>query len=95
MRWYDKHNKLGKYLDGLKDMNSSKRDKIVKDILAIINSENPKLLSDENTIDFPLNINRRRWYDEDPYLWLLINGLSRGDNKTLKKVTEYFDKEAK
>lgn len=89
-RWYDKYEKLGKHLDSLKEMEPIKRDNLIKGIMVIIKEENPDLLEDF-VMEFPKEIRRRRWYDHDPYLWLLINGLKYGKEKLLKKVTVYLE----
>jgi hypothetical protein len=41
-------------------------------------------------MDFPLDINRRRWYDKDPYLWLIMNGLKYASDELLASVTKYL-----
>jgi hypothetical protein len=36
-----------------------------------------------------MNKRKDRWYDKDPYLWLLFNGLRFADTEVMKKVTLY------
>ncbi len=90
-RWYDKYEKLGKQIESLKEMDTGKRDGIIKGIMEIIKEQSPDLL-DDFMFEFPLKIERRRWYDNDPYLWLLINGLKNGKEQLLIKVTKYLEK---
>ena len=93
-RWYDRHEKLGVQLEALKREKAKKREKIVAEVLAIINDEAANLL-EKYLLDFPLDQKRRRWYDKNPYLWLMVNGLQHAGPKLLKKVSAYFDKELK
>ena len=90
MRWYDKNGKLSKHLDSLKEMPGVKRDKIIIEIMVLIKENNPTLL-DDFVGEFPLSLNRRRWYDKDPYLWLLFNGLKYANEDLIQKVISFFD----
>lgn len=89
-RWYDKHPKLSKYLDGLKYLDDQKRDTIIVGIMVIIKEECPNLLEDF-VMEFPLPLYRKRWYDKDPYLWLLFNGLKYANKNLIKRVKEYIE----
>jgi hypothetical protein len=91
-RWYDKHRKLGKLLDNFKGMRKYKRDKLATGIIGII-KEHDGMLIDDKVMEFPLDLPQRRWYDKDPYLWLIFNGLSQADKKLLKNVTAYLEKQ--
>jgi hypothetical protein len=88
-RWYDNHPKLARYLEEFKDMRQKSRDRLVKGVMDIIRDRNPKILEDF-LLDFPLDLNRRRWYDSDPYLWLIFNGLAYADADLLSDVTAYL-----
>jgi hypothetical protein len=74
-------------------MESGKRDRIVRSVLELVNTRNPELVSPYAAIDFPLELFRRRWYDNDPYLWLVINGLQNADLELIEKVTVLLKKE--
>ncbi len=89
MRWYDQYETLGRHIDTLKDMNSSRRDHLVQGIQQIIQKHSPNLL-EESVLDFPLDLARQRWYDKDPYLWLTINGLQQADPDLLETVALYL-----
>lgn len=91
-RWYDKYEKLGDQIDRLKFTKRSHRDQLVQGVMKIIKKDTPSLL-DRFVMDFPLDILRRRWYDKDPYLWLIINGLKYADKDLLDKVTEFLEEE--
>ena len=92
-RWYDRHNKLSEYLDLMAELSPEHRDELVKGIMVIIKRESPDFLTDL-VLQFPLDLFRRRWYDEDPYLWLVFNGLEHADNAVVKKVIDYFEENA-
>ncbi|MBN1981319.1 MAG: hypothetical protein JW795_07310 [Chitinivibrionales bacterium] len=93
-RWYDKDKKLSKYLEYFKTMKKDFRDELVGGIMDII-KENQSSLIDDHVLEFPLNLNQRRWYDKDPYLWLIFNGLSKAENSLLEKVKEYLEQKLK
>ena len=89
-RWYDAHKKLAGVLEALKDLQHSRRDRIVNHVIALINEASPGLL-EKYLLDFPLDQARRRWYDKDPYLWLMVNGLQYASPALLQKSTKYID----
>ncbi len=88
-RWYDRYDELGEYLDLMADLSPEQRDELVKGIMVIIKRESPYFLTDL-VLQFPLDLFRRRWYDKDPYLWLVFNGLEYADDVVVKKVIDYF-----
>ncbi|MBD3422313.1 MAG: hypothetical protein GF398_19545 [Chitinivibrionales bacterium] len=90
-RWYDGYEKLAFYLEQLKGMEHQHRDKLIKAILEIIRAKAPHLMEDF-LLEFPLDMQRRRWYDQDPYLWLMINGMRFGEDDLIKEVIDYFEK---
>lgn len=92
-RWYDKHEKLGKYLDGLKGKDEKARDGLITGIMLLIKENDPHLL-DDLVMGFPLSLHRRRWYDNDPYLWLIFNGLEYAEEKLLNKIASFLEIEA-
>ena len=91
MRWYDRHEKLAKYLDGLKDMDPDIRTHVVRRLLSALRAEHPQLVSADSVLEFPLDFRRRRWYDKDPYLWLVMNGLSNAPHDFLGRGVDDVD----
>ncbi len=89
-RWYDKHPKLARCLECLKEMESKARDRLVQEVIELINSSNARHVMEDFVMEFPLDIYRRRWYDQDPYLWLIFNSLRYADKVLLGKVTKYL-----
>jgi hypothetical protein len=92
MRWYDEYEKLGHYIDEMKDMETGRRDGLIRGVMGIIRKHNPDLL-EKFVMDFPLNLSRLRWYDKDPYLWLTINGLQHGEPDLLETVSLYLEEQ--
>lgn len=93
MRWYDRYPKLAKHLDELKDTDPDVRTRIVRRVLSLMRTEYPSLVSADSAIEFPLDIQRRRWYDKDPYLWLVMNGLSHAPETFLQKIAVILEQE--
>jgi len=83
-RWYDKNPELRKLLEKLKKLEKDERDVIFDDIKKLDDDFDSKLI-DRHVMEFPMNL-RRRWYDRDPYSWLVINGLKHADDVLLDKV---------
>ena len=90
-RWYDKYPKLAKYLDSFQTMHPKKRDKLVKGILTLINEDDPNTIMEDFVIEFPLDIYRKRWYDDDPYLWLIFNSLKNAGDALKNKVADFLE----
>ena len=68
------------------------RDYLLSGVMGIIRSHDRQLL-DKFVSEFPLDFNRRRWYDQDPYLWLIVNGLSYAGQDLLDAVADYLENE--
>ena len=92
-RWYNEHEVLGHRLDDFKDMDQQQRDHLIKGVMNLVTNYDPNLLSYEKAFEFPLTFNRQRWYDQDPYLWLMFNTLQMADMELLASVTEYLENE--
>jgi hypothetical protein len=90
-RWYDAHEEFAIRLESLKTAKAGDRNRIVAGVLDIITADAPVLL-EKYLLDFPLDQKRRRWYDRDPYLWLMVNGLEHAGVKLLRKVTVFMSK---
>ena len=88
MRWYDKNPELSGYIDYLRDVEPDRRDKIIGDLKDLISDG----LIDDNVLEFPLTT-KRRWYDSDPYAWLVINALKYADDELIDRVIGYFREE--
>ena len=84
-RWYDNYPELSIYIEKLKDIDKKNRDEIFIKIKDLINENNPELI-DKYVIEFPMGL-KRRWYDKDPFSWLIINSLKYATKEFLDKVT--------
>jgi len=92
-RWYDSDSGLKSALEMLKTLHADEVSRITSGITQIINNAGKAGLIDSSAPDFPLDPYRRRWYDKDPYLWLVINGLSMADTALLNEVKTYLNQE--
>jgi hypothetical protein len=90
-RWYDRIPALAAALESLRTMAPGRRDAKIRDVLSLVKSLSPDLL-DRFVLQFPLNILRRRWYDTDPYLWLVFNGLRFAEDDLLIQVAANLNK---
>ena len=96
-RRYDKHKALNIKLELLRDMDPILRDQLVKKTMCLIEDYNPYLLANDKALNFPLLLSQKyigkRWYDEDPYLWLMFNTIQMADVALLDIITEFFENE--
>jgi hypothetical protein len=92
-RWYDKHDGLAEALEALKGASKRDRDELVDQIKGILTRNDPHFI-DKQCDKFPLSPFKRRWYDKDPYLWLVINALRYTDDQTITEVVSLLNKTA-
>ena len=90
-RWYDQHPIIGKKLDAFEEMDATLKDHLIKGVMVIVTNYDPGLLSYEKAFEFPLSIKRDRWYDSDPYLWLMFNTLMMADEELLQSISDYLE----
>ncbi len=88
-RWYDNHSKLMHAIHMLKPLKGKALDEIVIELKNIICRHDTDLI-DRYFMAFPLKPFKRRWYDKDPYLWIVINSLRFADQDTLEDVIEFI-----
>lgn len=91
-RWYDNDDKLSRCIEGLRYVPSFERYRLVQGMMCLIKEYQDDLL-DRFVLDFPLEPNRCQWYDSDPYLWLVINGVQYGTPQLQHQVTAYLAEE--
>jgi hypothetical protein len=89
-RWYDNYPELAKYIEKMKEIDKEKRDSIIIMIKNFIIENSPDII-DKNVMDFPMGL-KRRWYDKDPFSWLIINSLKYANLDILNQVTELIKK---
>jgi len=91
MRWYDKHDGLAEALEVLKVAERKRREDMLEKMKEIITKKDPQFI-DKCCEKFPLNPFKRRWYDSDPYLWLIINSLRYTDDETRDEIVALINK---
>ena len=87
-RWYDKYPDLSDRIEKLKDLKKRERDIIMLDIKDIIMDYDNELI-DRHVLKFPMTY-KRRWYDKDPYSWLIINALKYANEYLISDVILYL-----
>ncbi len=90
-RLYDKYLELRDYIEKLKDIDKSRRDKITLEIKDLIMEYDDNLIA-KNVLDYPLPF-RRRWYDRDPFYWMVINALKYADDDLLTVILQYLKRQ--
>lgn len=88
-RWYDAYPELSTCFDILKQKKPFIRSKIAQELLHYLQTKNPGII-ENNVLKFPLDILTRRWYDQSPYLWLLVNGLKYATQEQINITTDLF-----
>ncbi|MCK4796594.1 MAG: hypothetical protein KAT05_04390 [Spirochaetes bacterium] len=95
-RWYDQKDKLGTYLTMFKGMSPKTRDSMAKNIILLIDNNDPEIKS-KFVFDFPEKRDlNRRWYDKyDKFHdeWILFNMLPYLDAILLNQITLYLEGE--
>jgi len=87
-RWYDSYPKLMKLINKLKGSEKSKRETLILGMEDIIIEHDSELI-DKHVQEFPMTY-KRRWYDEDPDSWLVINSLKYADDDLLTDIILYL-----
>lgn len=87
-RWYDKDPKLRSLMKLLRVIEPSVQDRIITGMKELIMEYDPELM-DRWVLEFPLTT-KRRWYDKNPYSWLVINSLKYADTSLLGGVISYL-----
>ncbi len=90
-RWYDANRKLRYYLESLQKVDRPLREKIVRDLMELV-KEYDGVLLDRFAEEYPLEMRKQRWYDQNPYLWILFNGLRYASDEVIELVIEYFER---
>jgi hypothetical protein len=89
-RWFDKYPDLRKSIDKLEDLNKRDRFEIVHGIEdLILNYDNE--FFDRFARKFPFE-SSNRWYDKDPYAWLVINSIIYLDEDLITDIILYLKK---
>jgi len=90
-RWYDKNKKLASLLGILRTLDPSDQERVVAEMKEIIMGYDQELM-DRWVLEFPLTT-KRRWYDRNPYSWLVINSLKYADSRLLGGIILFLKDE--
>ncbi len=85
-RWHDKDPVLRIALQKLAELPERQQEVLMMDVQRIIIKYDDGLI-ERNVSKFAI---RRRWYDENPYTWLVINSLKYASPELRGKVSEFF-----
>ncbi|MCG8572832.1 MAG: hypothetical protein MJB14_22090 [Spirochaetes bacterium] len=89
-RWYDAYPNFAYHLEKCKYLIESDLEKVMDQIKSIIMDYNADLL-EKHVKDFPLDSKKRRWYDKNPYSWMVVNSIKFVDEVTIENITEFID----
>jgi hypothetical protein len=87
-RWYDKYPELQNILEKLKSLEKRERDRImlyVKDLII----DHDKQIFNKYVFESPMP-KRRRWYDKNPFSWLVINSLKCAEEDFITELTLFL-----
>ena len=87
-RWYDSQPLLAEMIEKMQFMESEKTESILRGIKNIVDKFDPDFI-DKNVLEFPMS-DKRRWYDDEPQAWLVINCLQYADSKMMSEVLVYL-----
>ncbi len=87
-RWYDSNPRLALLLNLLKNQEKKCRDDIINELKDIINDYDDTLI-DRHVSEFPM-LEKRRWYDKDPYSWLVINSIKFADDVLITRIINHL-----
>jgi len=87
-RWYDKYPILRKFIGRLKSLEKGERETIILDMQRMVLEYDNELI-DRHVYEFPMTY-RRRWYDNDPDSWLVINVLKFADENLITDIILYL-----
>jgi hypothetical protein len=92
-RWFDKYPDLRKSIDKLEDLNKGVRDEVIRGIEELILSYDNQSF-DRYERKFPFE-SSNRWYDKDPYAWLVINSIIYLDEDLITDIILYLKEKLK
>lgn len=85
-RWHDKDPVLRIALLRLAELPERQQEVLMMDLQRLIMKYDDGLI-ERNVSKFSI---RRRWYDKNPYTWLIINSLKYASAELREKVSEFF-----
>ena len=89
-RWYDQYPELSLQFERLKELNPEDKSYIFDVLKKMLLEYNPRII-DDHIERFSMPIKKRRWYDKEPYSWIIVNALKYVDKAMIDKVVEYLE----
>ena len=89
-RWYDSNPRLALLLNLLKNKEPISREEIINELKEIIVKYDEGLI-DRHVSEFPMS-EKRRWYDRNPYSWLVINTIKYADSILTERIVRHLNK---
>lgn len=87
-RWYDQYPELSQLIEKIKVLSDDEKNEVLIKIKDIVIKHDAKII-DSHVMEFPMS-SKRRWYDKDPYSWLVINALKFASEDLINIVTDYL-----
>ena len=88
-RWYDGNPALSGCIEKLKTADREYVERLMTDIENIVMKHDASLF-DKHVMEFDI---KRRWYDKNPYTWIIINSLRYASADLIDEVVAYLKKE--
>ena len=87
-RWYDRYPDLKVMFDKLQELKKGERDKIILELKDLIAGRD-NCLFDKYVFEFSMPL-QRRWYDNNPFSWLVISALKYADEALITDIILYL-----
>ena len=85
-RWHDKDPVLSALLEKIQRLDEREQDQMMIEVKYIINKYDHTLIG-KHIEEYK---SRRRWYDKNPYTWLVINALKYSPPQLLDEVKSFL-----
>ena len=89
-RIYDNIPELGELIEKVKHLSKSYKKEIFIELKKIIMDYDSELF-DKHALDFPMGF-KRRWYDNGPHSWLVINSFKYINEELSNIIIDYLKK---
>ena len=86
LRWHDQDPILRDLLEKVKNLTEKEQDQVMMELKYIINKHDDTLIG-SHIEEYRL---RRRWYDKNPYTWLVINALKYASPELIEQVKAFL-----
>jgi hypothetical protein len=87
-RWSDNDSELTFLIESLRFVTEENIERAMVELKDLIDAETPELIN----IHVEKFVLRRRWYDDNPYTWLVLNSLKYAPSKLLHKSKDCLGK---